>query len=364
MSQLTFFAEEPPASPSVSQDSEKDWMTHVATSCLPLVRLLQSIAPSGWFGRTSPVSCHLTGGGDFGAFLGMLGQLGYGFAYRIFDAQYFGVAQRRRRVFVVGCFGDWRSAAAVLFERHSLQGHPAPRREAGKGTSHQLAPSLTASGRGVERSGESRGKDPVIAVAGTLNANGKASGSATQQDAECGMLVPVPHNATSPALKARDHKGVSSDGDGDGDGAILVPMLAHSLRGEGFDASEDGTGRGTPLVPVAFDKSPFAVAYTTKLHNTTSNQAGKVYEEYNTSLDRSSPPPALLTAMQVRRLTPTECERLQGFPDGYTQVPTRGKPAADGPRYKALGNSWAVPNVRWIGERIDAVESLQLKAAA
>ena len=452
MSQLTFFAEEPPASPSVSQDSEKDWMTHVATSCLPLVRLLQSIAPSGWFGRTSPVSCHLTGGGDFGAFLGMLGQLGYGFAYRIFDAQYFGVAQRRRRVFVVGCFGDWRSAAAVLFERHSLQGHPAPRREAGKGTSHQLAPSLTASGRGVERSGESRGKDPVIAVAGTLNANGKASGSATQQDAECGMLVPVPHNATSPALKARDHKGVSSDGDGDGDGAILVPMLAHSLRGEGFDASEDGTGRGTPLVPVAFDttqitskanrcnpqagdpchplaarshapciafpermsgtqsastedlapsmgatnptavafnmhksgneasslgisqertdclrafdKSPFAVAYTTKLHNTTSNQAGKVYEEYNTSLDRSSPPPALLTAMQVRRLTPTECERLQGFPDGYTQVPNRGKPAADGPRYKALGNSWAVPNVRWIGERIDAVESLQLKAAA
>jgi len=57
-------------------------------------------------------------------------------------------------------------------------------------------------------------------------------------------------------------------------------------------------------------------------------------------------------AMQVRRLTPTECERLQGFPDGYTQVPYRGKPAADGPRYKALGNSWAVPVVRWIGWRI------------
>ncbi len=60
MSQLTFFAEEPLASPSVSQDSEKDWMTHVATSCLPLVPLLQSIAPSGWFGRTSPASCHQT----------------------------------------------------------------------------------------------------------------------------------------------------------------------------------------------------------------------------------------------------------------------------------------------------------------
>lgn len=69
------------------------------------------------------------GGKDFGVFLGALGELGYGFAYRVLDAQYFGVAQRRRRVFVVGYLGDWRRAAAVLFERHSLQGHPAPSRE-------------------------------------------------------------------------------------------------------------------------------------------------------------------------------------------------------------------------------------------
>jgi DNA (cytosine-5)-methyltransferase 1 len=69
------------------------------------------------------------GGQDFGTFLGALGELGYGFAYRVLDAQYFGVAQRRRRVFVVGCLGDWRAAAAVLFERHSLSGHPAPSRE-------------------------------------------------------------------------------------------------------------------------------------------------------------------------------------------------------------------------------------------
>ena len=63
--------------------------------------------------------------------------------------------------------------------------------------------------------------------------------------------------------------------------------------------------------------------------------------------------------MQVRRLTPTECERLQGFPDGYTQVPYRNKAAADGPRYKALGNSMAVNCMEWIGERIAAVEALQ-----
>lgn len=67
---------------------------------------------------------------------------------------------------------------------------------------------------------------------------------------------------------------------------------------------------------------------------------------------------AYVVAMAVRRLTPRECERLQGFPDDWTLVPYRGKPAADGPRYKALGNSMAVPCMRWIGERIQMVEGL------
>ena len=71
-------------------------------------------------------------GRDFGAFLGGLAELGYGWAYRILDAQYFGVAQRRRRVFVVGHLGDWRRAAAVLLERESLCGYPPPSREAGE----------------------------------------------------------------------------------------------------------------------------------------------------------------------------------------------------------------------------------------
>ena len=96
-------------------------------------------------------------------------------------------------------------------------------------------------------------------------------------------------------------------------------------------------------------------AYSTKLHNTGSNNAGKIFEERTTCLDANSPPPALLTSMQVRRLTPVECERLQGFPDGYTAIPWGKKPASkcpDGKRYKALGNSWAVPVVRWIGSRI------------
>jgi DNA (cytosine-5)-methyltransferase 1 len=115
------------------------------------------------------------------------------------------------------------------------------------------------------------------------------------------------------------------------------------------------------------DTADSLIAYTTKLHNTASNNAGKVFEELSTCLDANSPPPALLTATQVRRLTPEECEKLQGFEPGYTMIPWRKKPASecpDGPRYKALGNSWAVPNVRWIGERIVAVDQITAQRMA
>ncbi len=139
------------------------------------------------------------GGADFAAFLRLLAQLGYGFAYRVLDAQYVrvdgyarAVPQRRQRVFVVGCLGDWRSAAAVLLERESLQGHPAPRRSAGTrvATCLDAGPAIGGDGSRVSRlvtAGD--------AVTGALCANGKAAGSATQQDAEAGMLVSYCLNA-------------------------------------------------------------------------------------------------------------------------------------------------------------------------
>jgi DNA (cytosine-5)-methyltransferase 1 len=228
--------------------------------------------------------------------------------------------------------------------------------------------------------------------------------------------------------------------------AFVIQPVTHSLRGEGFDASEDGTGRGTPLIPVAFDAynqthsdttaalrcaaggvydntvmQPVAFHPTQDPISSTDgtthamgcgssggaasvavaqplgfsgrgdgsdalegitptmrslaqgadgHQSGSVglavaFDTYNQALNphithalrdgNSEGTPALLTAMQVRRLTPVECERLQGFPDNYTAIPWRKKPITecpDGPRYKALGNSWAVPVVRWIGKRI------------
>ncbi len=144
--------------------------------------------------------------------------------WAVLDAQWFGVAQRRRRVFAVLDVGDWSSRPPILLERDGLRGDSAPSREAGK-----VAPTIPSR---------------------------RTSGGGLGTDFDCdGGLIARPHADLSPALKARDSKGPSSDGDGDGDGAILVPMVAHSLRGEGFDASEDGTGRGTPLVPVAFNNT-------------------------------------------------------------------------------------------------------------
>ncbi|WP_295541035.1 DNA cytosine methyltransferase [uncultured Pseudacidovorax sp.] len=281
------------------------------------------------------------GGRDFGAFLWMLGQLGYGFAYRVLDAQHFGVPQRRRRVFVVGCLGDWRRAAAVLFERHSLSGHPAPRRDARAGT-------------------------PVGALAGTSPGGGWRVGA---DEAAAGQLVAFGgNNRSGPIDVAAGLNAKGGAGRMDFDSETFV---ARTLRSAGFDASEDSAGRGQPIVAQALASQDQGHPKNQVLAMRESGPGWWMQDEVAGTLraegeDRPSRPSHVIkqNQMQVRRLTPMECERLQGFPDGYTAITVRGKPAADGPRYKALGNSWAIPCVRWIGERINAVEALALQDAA
>lgn len=298
-------------------------------------------------------------GRDFGTFLGGLEHLGYGFAYRVLDAQYTrasgfarAVPQRRRRVFVVGHLGDWRRAAAVLFDSESLSGHPAPRRE-----TRQVAPTIPARSLG-------------------------GGGLGTDFDCDGGLIPTV-----AGCLQERDAKGADSDTK---PGHLIA--VAHALRGEGFDASEDGTGRGTPLVPVtAFDCKGTEVQTCTSgvmqpLRSMNSNTAhhrnggghaavafdlrgreGGAMPEgpHDTANIRAasggSSRSYVAQPMCARRLTPVECERLMAFPDNYTRIPYRGKSAADcpdGPRYKALGNSWAVNCARWVGQGIEAVESI------
>jgi DNA (cytosine-5)-methyltransferase 1 len=407
---------------------------------LEFLKLAGRLRPRWVVWENVPGVLSIDGGRTFGTFLGGLEELGYGFAYRVLDAQYFGVPQRRRRVFVVGYLGDWRRAAAVLFERHSLSGDSAPSREARETASRgfEIGP---ASGRwtDVAPTMDARAKDSVIrnqlgvGVAMCPNAGGMK-----RQDAESETLVPTVLRGHSdygdglPSLRAKS-------GDCGGGSEVLV---THALRGEGFDASEDGTGRGTPLTVVPNQRSigfyandsgldagaevaptlraipggggnhP-AVAYgideeqnaAEELMGTLKarregggfegavafheNQRGEISTNVTVgALNKGGGKPGqgypavavgwngdttpkmgieimptmrrkqggegygVASSMAVRRLTPTECERLQGFPDGWTQVPYRGKPAADGPRYRALGNSMAVPVMAWIGRRI------------
>lgn len=507
------------------------------------------------------------GGRDFGSFLGLLGHLGYGFAYRVLDAQFVrvdgygrAVPQRRQRVFVVGCLGDWRSAAAVLLERESLRGDPAPRRSAGARVAACLTRGAESSGRGGYAGRRQEDDVNIVAAYGGNNTSG-------------------PRDVASALSALSAHGGACGRMDFE-----TETFVAHTLRGEGFDAGEDGTGRGTPLVPVGVDGYnglltgdvactmgtrgssetasgptllvPFDTTQITSANNYSSPKAGDPchplaagahapavafgwqnaaaqgmpVDTISPTLDKSKHPAALCDTLQplgitqgisharpqethaaallrtlrnevgeeafaqwglgilgslqspevlrsglhgarirpaafsrswvvhcalsrsqdgsdwllqslreagcqrcasqgwqppeqlarqlgaylselsqpgaqpqrfmrdlwlaaegagllrealsavqevgrpigrqaepaqrgaaVRRLTPWECEFLQGFPRGYTAIPWRGKPASecpDGPRYKALGNSWAVNCARWIGRRISLVESI------
>ena len=246
-------------------------------------------------------------GRDFGTFLGALGQLGYGFAYRVLDAQYFGVAQRRRRVFVVGYLGDWRRAAAVLFERESMSGHPAPSREAGQ----EAAPTVTQ-GAPFSRTGNERVEAEAVVAQCLTTRTGSAYDPTTE-------TLPIAFGAQNSANQ------------GDSVSTEVTPTLDKSKTpAVAFGIDHDLNGAKELMGPLI--RGP-----------------------------QGAPRNAISQGAQVRRLTPTECERLQGFPDNYTQIPWRNKAAKDcpdGPRYKAMGNSMAVPVMRWIGERIQMVESL------
>ena len=311
--------------------------------------LVDHLRPTWIVWENVPGVLSSNGGRDFGTFLGALGELGYGFAYRVLDAQFFGVPQRRRRVFVVGCLGDWRGAAAVLFERASLSGHPAPSREAGKVA--PTIPSRRTAGGGLGTDFDCDG-GLIPQTVGALCANTSIN-SYSGQDAYTGRLIPQVANP----LTARMYKGIITTCD---EGQT---MIAHSLRGEGFDASEDGTGRGTPLVPVAFHnrQDPDVSGDVTHPLGAKDNGMAVAFaqnqrDEVRTMEVAGAAKPGAKQQTYLRRLTPVECERLQGFPDGYTDIRPNGKPTPDGPRYKALGNSMAVPVMRWIGTRIQRVE--------
>ena len=264
-------------------------------------------------------------------------------AWRVLDAQYFGVAQRRRRVFVVASARKGFDPAAVLFESEGVRRDIAPSREAGEVAPATPARSLGGGGldttfgtkQGLEDQHVNAGC-PVYGIPGNwIGRQPDNGGNAT-----------TPMLDISPCLTSTDRHGVAAP-------AIAFPA---NMSGTQHASTED-------LAPSMGAANPTAVAVGVTIHGTHPTvQKIASYDEIAQCLRARTPgnmdnssTTVVMQAVQVRRLTPVESEKLQGFPDSYTMIPWRNKPAdqcPDGPRYRALGNSWAVPVVSWIGRRI------------
>jgi DNA (cytosine-5)-methyltransferase 1 len=376
------------------------------------------------------------GGRDFGSFLGALVELGYGFAYRVLDAQHFGVPQRRRRVFVVACLGDWRAPAEVLLESDCVRRDPKKGRakgqgpaagaEGGVGADHpegcwwdggQVSQTLDA----VLQKGQTMPEknrfpavlQPVVIDRAAFNQGQNAQYEPHIAESEVmDSLVargphavgqPIPYRKSKRACSTTDNETwVEADasntlnnfdlGDtrtthavvepfawtqnqreevrilGDKTGALALPgthqsnyiaeHIAHCS-----DVAPTVTSSGPPYSRTGNERvEADALAVTFQPGNLRRDAGADPSTTTTTTLKASAGDqmPHIATAMAVRRLTPVECERLQGFPDNWSRISWKGKPedqCPDGPRYKACGNSMAVPVMRWIGERIAAADA-------
>ena len=302
---------------------------------LTYVGILDHFRPKWFVWENVPGVLSSGEGRDFAAFLTALGIIGYGWSYRVLDAQYFGVAQRRRRVFVVGHLGDWRPTAEVLFESESLSRNPKQSRK----TRQSVA--------GYVESSFGQYREDVIA--GTTKASGGvlSGGSETfivgALDTECGG-------------QKLSHQSINS-------GHIFAVYENHpsdsrvKLMGNVCQTVTNKWGTGGGNIPFVQNVSyGFEPGIAKREGN-----PNRFSEEISPTLraEMGDNQVSMANNMAVRRLTPVECERLQGFPDNYTNIKEK---CPDGARYKALGNSMAVPVMRWIGERINSYETMRSSA--
>lgn len=230
-------------------------------------------------------------------------------AWRVLDAQYFGLAQRRKRVFVVASAREGFDPAKILFESEGLRRDTAPSRKAGKEIAEDVAQCF-----------EPRSPDGHARVVGNISPTLNRMGGGQREPCvihgfDKQRIGEYSDNDIASTCAARDYE----------DATDLVVQKTFGIPGNWIGRKPENGGNA---VEPMHDVSPCL---------TKADQHG------------------VASNMAVRRLTPTECERLQGFPDGYTDIKPKGKDTPDGPRYKALGNSWAVPVVRWIGERINEI---------
>ena len=407
---------------------------------LTYLAIAQRLRPQWIVWENVPGVLSSGGGRDFGSFLGALGELGYGWAYRVLDAQYVrtrrhprAVPQRRRRVFVVGCLRDWRRAAEVLFESQSMRRDTSSRGKAKQGAAGDVAGSLGCRGGG-KRDLDGHGAY-IPEIVGTLSDGAHMGGGLNGQDAYSGRIIAQPvafasnlgtltgdvySDGTSPTMRCGSVIGTavafsSKDHGADADSAV-TPTLRATQGCSGTVSSKWSKGSEGPSGDEAYNLivcSDIANPLTARMGkgiNTTldewqtllayrkSRRAQSVHDNetwveadaantincfdvgerdthafvspsITASNDPSRSPQSSEGTQQVaavyqsrltvRRITVRECERLQGFPDDWTMIPWRGRPAEDcpdGPRYRAVGNSMAVNCMEWLGQRIADVE--------
>jgi DNA (cytosine-5)-methyltransferase 1 len=301
---------------------------------LTYVAIAEKYKPRWFVWENVPGVLSSNGGKDFASFITAMANIGYGIAYRVLDAQFFGVPQRRRRVFVIGYFGDWRPATAVLFEPSSVFGNTPKGRKARKGITASAETSTRGNGEGL-------------------------------------------NTGTVGTLCARDYKGINADDTCNNKIIIQSEHQTPIYFGSDPNISDTVTskwhkGSGGP----SGNECGLFVGQNTKESNVYENhpadsrvkQMGDISHTVSARWGTGGGNVPFVrqteNTMRVRRLTPVECERLQGFPDNWTQIPYGKRPkeqCPDGHRYKSLGNSMAVPVMRWIGRRIKLFESIKEK---
>ena len=293
---------------------------------LVTLRICQQLQPRWLVFENVPGLLSSGAGDDFAAFLDEMEKCGYSGAWRILDAQYAGVAQRRRRVFAVGHLGgDWRPPAAVLFEPAGLCGDTPPSREAREETAPTVAGSLDTQCGG---------------------------GKLTHQSAANGHII-VEGEDVQGTITTRTFTGIGAR---DVEEGAVRPMIAFGAK----NSASQSLSASDAITPTLSTTKVPGVAFAQNSRDEVRLQGGDGQITGALAANSGSKQTTYVAGLSVRRLTPRECERLQGFPDDFTLIPYRhGKPAADGPRYKALGNSMAVPVIGWVLNRVRKFTELQ-----
>lgn len=297
------------------------------------IRAVREIRPQ-WFVWENVPGVLNTKDNAFGQLLYELSQCGYGLSWRVLDAQFFGVAQRRRRIFLVGHLAEGGAAAAVLFESESVSGNTQ--------SSRQKRASLTR---------PSGASSDAYCIQGGGQTSLNANGLGVSTDGSAYTLTSVDrYGVVSFTQNERDE--VRLQGDGTISGALSA---SPGMKQQTYICMGDDSGRATAYENMAPTlKVGGRPAYVVK------ERAGKpgggkgalVGEDCAFTMLAGSGQALVPDEWTVRRLTPLEYERLQGFPDEWTAG------GSDSARYKTLGNSMAVPVMRWIGERIEQVEGI------